>query len=198
MEWNCKYLDSSLWTDNIKKGSGPLSVTSLTHSNCCGPLWVWRCSLMWWTYHMWLYQFKTGCWEGLGMRPPVDPTLHHTPSLYHPPPGVWKTHSPSQMHLPSLHTHTHILPTHTSSPHTHLLPTHTHSSQISYFGLQYQTKSECLRWVDRQKPLRKQLEKYAVDGARNAELRFRVQYYVTTVTKLQHEITKWGQSISKI
>ena len=64
------------------------------------------------------------------------------------------------------------------------------SPQISYFGLQYQTKWESLRWVDREKPLRKQLEKYAIDGARNAELRFRVQYYVTTVTKLQYEITR--------
>ena len=48
-----------------------------------------------------------------------------------------------------------------------------------------------MRWVNRNKSLRKQLEKYAVDGARNAELRLGVQYYVTDVTKLQHEITRF-------
>lgn len=62
--------------------------------------------------------------------------------------------------------------------------------QINYFGLQYQTKLENWKWVDKEKPLRKQLEKYGLDGARNAQLRFRVQYYVTNVTKLQFEITK--------
>ena len=44
--------------------------------------------------------------------------------------------------------------------------------------------------MDRDKPLRKQLEKHSMDGARNTELRFRVQYYVTDVTKLQYEIAK--------
>ena len=62
--------------------------------------------------------------------------------------------------------------------------------QINYFGLQYQSKMESWKWVDREKPLRKQLEKYGLDGARNSHLRFRVQYYVTNVTKLQFEITK--------
>ena len=62
--------------------------------------------------------------------------------------------------------------------------------QINYFGLQYQSKLENWKWVDKEKPLRKQLEKYGLDGARNAQLRFRVQYYVTNVTKLQFEITK--------
>ena len=65
-----------------------------------------------------------------------------------------------------------------------------HILQISYFGLQYQTKLESWKWVDKDKPLRKQLEKYGLEGARNAQLRFRVQYYVTNVTKLQFEITK--------
>ena len=62
--------------------------------------------------------------------------------------------------------------------------------QINYFGLQYQSKLENWKWVDKEKPLRKQLEKYGLDGARNAQLRFQVQYYVTSVTKLQFEITK--------
>ena len=64
-------------------------------------------------------------------------------------------------------------------------------SQISYFGLQYQSKSEYLRWVNRDKPLRKQLEKNGINGARDAELRFRVQYYVTNVTRLDYEITRY-------
>ncbi len=62
--------------------------------------------------------------------------------------------------------------------------------QIDYFGLQYLSKDGYIRWVDRDKSLRKQLEKYHIDGARNAELRFYVQYYVTNVTKLEYEITK--------
>ena len=62
--------------------------------------------------------------------------------------------------------------------------------QIVYFGLQYLDKLDSWRWVDKDKPLRKQLQKYGVMGARNAELRFRIQYYVTNVTKLQFEITK--------
>jgi len=63
--------------------------------------------------------------------------------------------------------------------------------QISYFGLQYQSKSECLRWVDRDKPLRKQLEKNCITGARDAGLRFRVQFYVTNVTRLDYEISRY-------
>jgi hypothetical protein len=62
--------------------------------------------------------------------------------------------------------------------------------QINYFGLQYQSKLESWKWVDKEKPLRKQLEKYGLEGARNSQLRFRVQYYITNVTKLQFEITK--------
>ena len=63
--------------------------------------------------------------------------------------------------------------------------------QILYFGLQYKSKSEYLRWVDREKPLRKQLEKDCINGARDAELRFRVQFYVTNVTRLEHEIARY-------
>ncbi len=63
--------------------------------------------------------------------------------------------------------------------------------QIDYFGLQYVGKDGYPRWVDRDKSLRKQLEKYHIDGARNAELRFYVQFYVTTVTKLEYEITRF-------
>ena len=62
--------------------------------------------------------------------------------------------------------------------------------QIVYFGLQYLDKLDYWRWVDKDKPLRKQLQKYGAMGARNAELRFRIQYYITSVTKLQFEITK--------
>ena len=75
-----------------------------------------------------------------------------------------------------------------------ILTAHNHTCipQISYFGLQYQTKSESMHWVDKEKALRKQLEKHGIDGARNAELRFGIQYYVTSVTKLQYEITRYG------
>lgn len=63
--------------------------------------------------------------------------------------------------------------------------------EIDYFGLQYNSKDGYVRWVDRDKSLRKQLDKYHQDGARNANLRFYVQYYVTNVTKLEFEITKY-------
>jgi hypothetical protein len=62
--------------------------------------------------------------------------------------------------------------------------------EIDYFGLQYTCKDGYTRWVDRDKALRKQLDKYHIDGARNAELRFAVQFYVTNVSKLEFEITR--------
>ena len=65
-----------------------------------------------------------------------------------------------------------------------------HSLQIQYFGLQYRTKEERFEWVDRDKPLRKQLEKYSISSARNAELQFGVQFYTTDVTTLKFEITR--------
>ncbi|XP_065884494.1 tyrosine-protein phosphatase non-receptor type 21-like [Dysidea avara] len=61
--------------------------------------------------------------------------------------------------------------------------------EVRFFGLQYQSKYDCPRWVDRNTGLKKQLEKYALGGARNAELSFRVQFYVTSVSKLQDEMT---------
>jgi tyrosine-protein phosphatase non-receptor type 14/21 len=63
--------------------------------------------------------------------------------------------------------------------------------EIDYFGLQYTCKDGYTRWVDRDKALRKQLDKYHIDGARNAELRFAVQFYVTNVSKLEFEITRY-------
>ncbi|KAL5474425.1 hypothetical protein EMCRGX_G026370 [Ephydatia muelleri] len=63
--------------------------------------------------------------------------------------------------------------------------------EIQYFGLQYRTKEERFEWVDRDKPLRKQLEKYSISSARNAELQFGVQFYTTDVTTLKFEITRY-------
>ena len=63
-------------------------------------------------------------------------------------------------------------------------------TQIQYFGLQYRTKEERVEWVDRDKPLRKQLEKYSGSSAKNAELQFGVQFYTTDVTALKFEITR--------
>lgn len=65
--------------------------------------------------------------------------------------------------------------------------------QIDYFGLQFPCKDGYLRWVDREKPLRKQLEKHHEGGARNAALFFNVQYYVTNVSKLEYEITRYSK-----
>lgn len=61
--------------------------------------------------------------------------------------------------------------------------------QVRFFGLQYQSKHDYPRWVDRNAGLKKQLEKYALGGARNVELNFRVQFFVTSVSKLQDELT---------
>ena len=88
----------------------------------------------------------------------------------------------SHTHGTHIHVHVHAYACPSSDP---------LDLQVSYFGLQYQTKSESMRWVDKEKGLRKQLEKYGIHGARNAELRFGVQYYITNVTKLQYEITRY-------
>ncbi|XP_071509789.1 tyrosine-protein phosphatase non-receptor type 21-like [Diadema antillarum] len=56
-----------------------------------------------------------------------------------------------------------------------------------YFGLQYSNKNYKLRWVDLEKPLKKQLDKNAHDSM----LRLGVMLYTTNVQTLQHEITRY-------
>lgn len=56
-----------------------------------------------------------------------------------------------------------------------------------YFGLQYSNKNYKLRWVDLEKPLKKQLDKNAHDSM----LRLGVMLYTTNVQTLRHEITRY-------
>ena len=55
-----------------------------------------------------------------------------------------------------------------------------------YFGLQYINKGYKLRWVDLEKPLKKQLEKNCQDPI----LRFCVMLYASNVQQLRQEITR--------
>lgn len=59
--------------------------------------------------------------------------------------------------------------------------------QIEYFGLQYSNKNYQLRWVDLEKPLKKQLEKYTQDPV----LKFGVMLYAPNMESLKQEITRY-------
>ncbi|XP_022081283.1 tyrosine-protein phosphatase non-receptor type 21-like [Acanthaster planci] len=59
--------------------------------------------------------------------------------------------------------------------------------ETMYFGLQYINKGYKLRWVDLEKPLKKQLEKNAQDPV----LRFCVMLFASNVHQLRQEITRY-------
>lgn len=61
--------------------------------------------------------------------------------------------------------------------------------QPEFFGLRYISRhdSPSPRWVDMDKPLKKQLEK----EAKNFSLYLRVMYYVTDVQLIQDEMTRY-------
>uniref|UniRef100_A0A5F8GAT8 protein-tyrosine-phosphatase n=1 Tax=Monodelphis domestica TaxID=13616 RepID=A0A5F8GAT8_MONDO len=59
--------------------------------------------------------------------------------------------------------------------------------EITYFSLWYYNKQNQRRWVDLDKPLKKQLDKYALEPT----VYFGVVYYVPTVSQLQQEITRY-------
>ncbi|OXB55333.1 hypothetical protein ASZ78_002504 [Callipepla squamata] len=58
--------------------------------------------------------------------------------------------------------------------------------EITYFSLWYCNKQSQRRWVDLDKPLKKQLDKYALEPT----VYFGVVFYVPTVSQLQQEITR--------
>lgn len=60
------------------------------------------------------------------------------------------------------------------------------SFQITYFSLWYHNKQNQRRWVDLEKPLKKQLDKHAVEPT----VYFGVVFYVPSVSQLQQEITR--------
>uniref|UniRef100_A0A8D0QQQ1 Tyrosine-protein phosphatase non-receptor type n=1 Tax=Sus scrofa TaxID=9823 RepID=A0A8D0QQQ1_PIG len=60
--------------------------------------------------------------------------------------------------------------------------------EITYFSLWYYNKQNQRRWVDLEKPLKKQLDKYALEPT----VYFGVVFYVPSVSQLQQEITDFG------
>ncbi|XP_004699121.1 tyrosine-protein phosphatase non-receptor type 21 [Echinops telfairi] len=61
------------------------------------------------------------------------------------------------------------------------------SAQVTYFSLWYYNKQSQRRWVDLEKPLKKQLDKYSLEPT----VYFGVVFYVPSVSQLQQEITRY-------
>ncbi|XP_069563243.1 tyrosine-protein phosphatase non-receptor type 21 isoform X2 [Brachyistius frenatus] len=59
--------------------------------------------------------------------------------------------------------------------------------EITYFSLWYYNKQNQQRWIDLEKPLKKQLDKYGLEPT----VYFGVVFYVPSVTLLQQEITRY-------
>uniref|UniRef100_A0A6Q2XLB6 protein-tyrosine-phosphatase n=1 Tax=Esox lucius TaxID=8010 RepID=A0A6Q2XLB6_ESOLU len=59
--------------------------------------------------------------------------------------------------------------------------------EITYFSLWYFNKQNQQRWIDLEKPLKKQLDKYGLEPT----VYFGVVFYVSTVAQLQQEITRY-------
>uniref|UniRef100_A0A803T5A0 Tyrosine-protein phosphatase non-receptor type n=1 Tax=Anolis carolinensis TaxID=28377 RepID=A0A803T5A0_ANOCA len=59
--------------------------------------------------------------------------------------------------------------------------------EITYFSLWYFNKQNLRRWIDLDKPLKKQLDKYALEPT----VFFGVVFYVPSVSQLQQEITRY-------
>lgn len=64
--------------------------------------------------------------------------------------------------------------------------------QIQYFGLRYVTKKIQFRWVDLNKPLKKQLEKYAQASqpSRSPRLYFGVIFYIASAHKIVDDVAR--------
>ncbi|KAM8913437.1 tyrosine-protein phosphatase non-receptor type 21 isoform 2-T2 [Spinachia spinachia] len=59
--------------------------------------------------------------------------------------------------------------------------------EITYFSLWYFNKQNLQRWIDLEKPLKKQLDKYGLEPT----VYFGVVFYIPSVTQLQQEITRY-------
>ncbi|XP_005723846.1 tyrosine-protein phosphatase non-receptor type 21 isoform X2 [Pundamilia nyererei] len=59
--------------------------------------------------------------------------------------------------------------------------------EITYFSLWYLNKQNQQRWIDLEKPLKKQLDKYGLEPT----VYFGVVFYIPSVTQLQQEITRY-------
>nr|DBA27256.1 TPA: hypothetical protein GDO54_011420 [Pyxicephalus adspersus] len=60
-------------------------------------------------------------------------------------------------------------------------------SETHYFGLSFVTKSQHMRWVELEKPLKKQLEKFSVEPV----LYFGVMFYVPNISCLNQSVTRY-------
>uniref|UniRef100_A0ACB8GAA4 Tyrosine-protein phosphatase non-receptor type 14 n=1 Tax=Sphaerodactylus townsendi TaxID=933632 RepID=A0ACB8GAA4_9SAUR len=58
--------------------------------------------------------------------------------------------------------------------------------ETHYFGLWFHSKSQQVRWVELEKPLKKQMDKFASEPL----LFFGVMFYVPSVARLQQEVTR--------
>ncbi|XP_060590251.1 tyrosine-protein phosphatase non-receptor type 21-like [Ruditapes philippinarum] len=65
--------------------------------------------------------------------------------------------------------------------------------EIQYFGLRYVTKKIQFRWVDLNKPLKKQLEKYAQASqpSRSPRLYFGVIFYIASAHKIVDDVARY-------
>lgn len=65
--------------------------------------------------------------------------------------------------------------------------------EIQYFGLRYVTKKIQFRWVDLNKPLKKQLEKYAQASqpTRSPRLYFGVMFYIASAHKIVDDVARY-------
>uniref|UniRef100_A0A4W4GP82 FERM domain-containing protein n=1 Tax=Electrophorus electricus TaxID=8005 RepID=A0A4W4GP82_ELEEL len=59
--------------------------------------------------------------------------------------------------------------------------------ETHYFGLWFHSKTQVQRWVELEKPLKKQLDKFGSETL----LFFAVMYYVPSVSRLEQEITRY-------
>nr|XP_056709049.1 tyrosine-protein phosphatase non-receptor type 14 [Euleptes europaea]XP_056709050.1 tyrosine-protein phosphatase non-receptor type 14 [Euleptes europaea] len=59
--------------------------------------------------------------------------------------------------------------------------------ETHYFGLWFHSKSQQVRWVELEKPLKKQMDKFASEPL----LFFGVMFYVPSVARLQQEVTRY-------
>ncbi|XP_037096749.1 tyrosine-protein phosphatase non-receptor type 21 isoform X2 [Syngnathus acus] len=59
--------------------------------------------------------------------------------------------------------------------------------EITFFSLWYLNKQNLQRWIDLEKPLKKQLDKYSVEPT----VYFGVVFYIPSVAQLQQEITRY-------
>lgn len=93
----------------------------------------------------------------------------YKPWLLHLVPGLWQ--------WKSLESFCALLPASVTFP---------PSFQVTYFSLWYYNKQNQRRWVDLEKPLKKQLDKHALEPT----VYFGVVFYVPSVSQLQQEITR--------